>query len=126
MILSNVTDGLTSVLLKVTVDPYTFAVEFLITPQLEGHFLLHASGVPVSTTFLSMTCVLWSASHAQRCPRSIPFEVMIPRTFDDGDQARALPPTFESSEPHATCSYSLTVELPRPRQFLSFLKGNEA
>ncbi|KAG8214541.1 hypothetical protein J3R82DRAFT_9602 [Butyriboletus roseoflavus] len=108
VILGNVTDGLTSVILK-----------------LEGHFLLHASGIPVSTTFLSMTCVLWNASHTQR-PRTIPIEVTFPRTFDDGGQTRALPPTFESSEPRAACSYSLTIELPRPRQFLSLLKGNEA
>jgi len=111
LILDSNTGGLTSVILK-----------------LEGHFLLHASGVPVSATFLSETYVLWSASHAQRCPRIISFGVIFPLTFDDGGQARFLPPTFESSEPgpHAACSYSLAIELSRPRQFLSFLKGNEA
>lgn len=125
VILSNVTDDLTSVILKVKVNLYTFAVGFLMTSQLEGQFLL-VSGVPVSTTFLSTTYVLWSASHAQGCPRTIPFGVIFPRTFDDGVQVRVLPPTFESSEPRAACSYSLTIELSRSRQFLSFLKGNQA
>jgi hypothetical protein len=109
VILGSNTSGLTSVILK-----------------LEGHFLIHASGVPISTTFLSATYVLWSASHTQRCPRTIPFGVNFPLTFDDGGQARSLPPTFESSQPHATCLYSLTIVTSRPRQFLSFLKGNEA
>ncbi|KAF8442985.1 hypothetical protein L210DRAFT_3396728 [Boletus edulis BED1] len=108
VILSN-TSGLTSVILK-----------------LEGNFLLHASGIPLSNSFLSVTHVLWSASHAHCCPRTIPFGVIFPLTFDDGDQARALPPTFKSSELHATSSYSLTIELSRPRQFLPFWKGNEA
>ncbi|KAH0832000.1 hypothetical protein J3R83DRAFT_12903 [Lanmaoa asiatica] len=127
VILSNSdTDDLTSVILKVNVNPYIFTVGFLMIFQLEGHFLLHASGVPVSTTFLSTTYVLWSASHTQHCPRTIPFGVIFPLTFDDGGQARALPPTFESSEPHVACSYSLTVELSCPRRFLSLFKGNEA
>ncbi|KAN0087513.1 hypothetical protein V8E55_006134 [Tylopilus felleus] len=107
VILSN-TDGLTSVVLK-----------------LDGHFVLHDFWVPVSSPFLSVTYVLWSASDSQRCPRTIPFGVFLPLTFDDGDRARALPPTFGSSEPGTECSYSLTIELSRPRQFLSFLKEHE-
>jgi len=96
-----------------------------MTSQLEGQFLL-ASGVPISTIFLSTTYVLWSTSHAQRCPKTIPFGTIFPLTFDDGGQARSLPPTFESSEPHAACSYSLTIELSRSLKLLSFLKGNES
>lgn len=94
--------------------------------QLEGQFLLHLPGVPVSTTFLSVTCVLWCGSHEQHCPRIIPFGIGFPLTFDDGGQARALPPTFESIGSHSACAYSLTIELSRPRQFLAFLKGSEA
>lgn len=94
--------------------------------QLQGHFQhLRASGAPVSTTFLSTTYVLWTASHGQRCPRTIAFETILPLTFDDGGQAWALPPTFESSEPRAACSYSLAVELSRPWLFQSFMKDNE-
>ena len=125
VILSNVADDLTSVILKVKVNLYMSAVGFLINSQLEGHFLLHTSWVPISTTFLSATRVLWGASHEQRCPQTIPFGVIFPRTFDDGGRMRDLPPTFESGKPHATCSYSLTIELVRSRQFLSFSKNRE-
>lgn len=124
VILSN-TDGLTSVVLKVRVDLDIFIAGYLITFQLDGQFVLHDFWVPVSSPFLSVTYVLWSPSDSQRCPRTIPFGVFLPLTFDDGDRARALPPTFGSSEPGTECSYSLTIELSRPRQFLSFLKEHE-
>ena len=125
VILSNAC-GLTSVKLKVSRSLYICTSQVPDNfSQLEGHFHLHASGVPVSTTFLSATYVLWSESDAQGCPRTIPFGVIFPLSFDDDGQARALPPTFESSEPHASSSYSLTIELSRPRQFLSFWKENE-
>ncbi|KAG9315840.1 hypothetical protein JVU11DRAFT_3489 [Chiua virens] len=97
-----------------------------LTLKLEGHLVLHASGAPISTMFLSKSHVLWNAAHGHCCPRVIPFGVAVPLTFNDGGHARALPPTFESGEPQVACSYSLSIELSRPRQFLSFLKGNEA
>lgn len=97
-----------------------------MTSQLEGHFLARASGgASISTAFLSTTYVLWSVSQARRCPQTIAFEAIFPPTFNDGGQARALPPTFESGETHGACSYSLTVELSRPWQLRSLLKGSE-
>ncbi|KAF9242654.1 hypothetical protein BU15DRAFT_43937 [Melanogaster broomeanus] len=100
-----------------------------VTLKLEGLLILEKSGISVTTTLFSMPYTMWNASQGHPCPKTIPFAVIIPLTFDDGGQARHLPPTFESIQPRAVCSYSLTVEMsrPRPRQFLSlaFMRENE-
>ncbi|KIJ62554.1 hypothetical protein HYDPIDRAFT_93958 [Hydnomerulius pinastri MD-312] len=97
-----------------------------VTLKLEGLMVVESSGVSIPTTLFSMSFEMWSASGGRPCPRTVPFAAILPPTFEDGDHARPLPPTFESMEPRAVCSYSLTVELSRPRQFLSFLKSSDA
>ncbi|KAF8843375.1 hypothetical protein BDN67DRAFT_897307 [Paxillus ammoniavirescens] len=96
-----------------------------VTLKLEGSLFVEKSGVSITTTLCSMTYTMWSASQGRPCPQKIPFAAILPLTFQDGGHLSHLPPTFEASEPHAVCSYSLTVELSRPRQFLHFLRASE-
>ncbi|KAF9220885.1 hypothetical protein BS17DRAFT_786128 [Gyrodon lividus] len=96
-----------------------------VTFKLEGLLLVENSGVAITTTIFSVTYVMWGASQGRPCPQTIPFTVVLPLTFEDGGQVHHLPPTFESSKPRVVCSYSLTVELSRPRQLLPFLRASE-
>ncbi|KIK98787.1 hypothetical protein PAXRUDRAFT_133477 [Paxillus rubicundulus Ve08.2h10] len=96
-----------------------------VTLKLEGLLFVEKSGVSITTTLCSMTYSMWSASQGRPCPQKIPFAAILPLTFEDGGHPRRLPPTFAASEPHVVCSYSLIVELSRPRQFLHFLRARE-
>ncbi|KIJ17623.1 hypothetical protein PAXINDRAFT_129837 [Paxillus involutus ATCC 200175] len=100
-----------------------------VTLKLEGLLVVEKLGISVTTTLCSKTHIMWNAAQGLPCPQTIPFTFTMPLTFDDGGRARNLPPTLQASEryePRGACSYSLTVELSRPRQFLPFLRGSEA
>ncbi|KAF9220884.1 hypothetical protein BS17DRAFT_287879 [Gyrodon lividus] len=99
-----------------------------VTLKLEGLLLVEKLGVSITTNLFSMTYIMWNTSEGRPCPQTIPFAVILPLSFEDEGRACHLPPTFESSDsgPRAICSYSLTVELSRPRQFLPFLRASEA
>ncbi|EGO24101.1 hypothetical protein SERLADRAFT_362165 [Serpula lacrymans var. lacrymans S7.9] len=69
---------------------------------------------------------MWqSDASSSACPLTIPFALIFPTTYQDGGQEYSLPPTFESVDSPASCSYTLTVSLSKPRQLLSFLTQNE-
>ncbi|KIK98785.1 hypothetical protein PAXRUDRAFT_133498 [Paxillus rubicundulus Ve08.2h10] len=100
-----------------------------VTLKLEGLLVVEKLGISITTTLCSVTYTMWSAAQGWPCPQTaMPFTFTMPLTFHDGGRTRNLPPTLQASErhePHGACSYSLTVELSRPRQFLPSLRRSE-
>ncbi|KAG2101079.1 uncharacterized protein F5147DRAFT_318831 [Suillus discolor] len=90
-----------------------------VTLKLEGHLRLETSGAAITTLVVSESYSLWSSSSTagSPCPRNLPFAISCPSIFMDGCQPQPLPPSFENK--FATCSYTLSVVVSRPRRFLS-------
>ncbi|KAG1825014.1 hypothetical protein EV424DRAFT_1471874 [Suillus variegatus] len=90
-----------------------------VTLKLEGHLRLETSGTAITTLVASDSYSLWSSSSTagDPCPRILPFAISFPSVFMDGCQPQHLPPSFEDK--FATCSYTLSVVVSRPRRFLS-------
>ncbi|KAG2155774.1 uncharacterized protein EDB93DRAFT_1247421 [Suillus bovinus] len=119
--------GLTEVTLKVEVESFLKVAVLSYFPQyqLEGHLRLQpsvAAGlVPISVAFDSYS--LWSSSSTEPCPMTLPFTIFFPSTFMDEGQPQPLPPSFEDK--YATCSYTLSVVVSRPRRFLSSFPSSD-
>ncbi|KAG2057681.1 hypothetical protein BDR06DRAFT_877336 [Suillus hirtellus] len=90
-----------------------------VTLKLEGHLRLETSGTAITTLVASDSYSLWSSSSTagDPCPRTLQFAISFPSVFMDGCQPQPLPPSFEDK--FATCSYTLSVVVSRPRRFLS-------
>ncbi|KAG1901322.1 uncharacterized protein F5891DRAFT_1028872 [Suillus fuscotomentosus] len=77
-----------------------------VTLKLEGHLRLETSGAAITTLVASDSYSLWSSSSTE------PYVNLQP-----------LPPSFEHKL--ATCTYTLSVVVSRPRRFLSSFRSSD-
>ncbi|EGN98524.1 hypothetical protein SERLA73DRAFT_153556 [Serpula lacrymans var. lacrymans S7.3] len=94
---------------------------------LEGALTIEMSFYSSKTTLIASSFTMWQSdgSSSARPPLNIPFVLVFPTTYQDGGQEYPLPPTFDSEGSPASCSYTLTVALSKPRQLLPFLTQSE-
>ncbi|KAG1836228.1 hypothetical protein C8R48DRAFT_306526 [Suillus tomentosus] len=94
-----------------------------VTLKLEGHLRLETSGAAITTLVASDSYSLWSSSSTEPCPMTLPFTIFFPSTFMDRRKPQPLPPSFEHKL--ATCTYTLSVVVSRPRRFLSSFRSSD-
>ncbi|OJA17761.1 hypothetical protein AZE42_04867 [Rhizopogon vesiculosus] len=97
-----------------------------VTLMLEGQIRTETSGTTLTTTIVSTSYSLWNSSSTEPCPKTLPFMTFFPSTFVESGQSRPLPPSFENKSERATCSYTLSVIVSRPRRFLSSFRSSDA
>lgn len=98
--------------------------------QLEGRLTLSIADAGSSIiTLISEKYILWkrSESSAPRCPNVIPFSIIFPATFEDGNRTRKLPPSYEalfygSSALCVRCVYTLNITIIKRRPRFSLWK----
>ncbi|KAJ8691214.1 hypothetical protein PTI98_010811 [Pleurotus ostreatus] len=96
-----------------------------VTVKLDGRMDLTISeGGSKSHKLVNETYTLWSRKDATAeqpiCPYSVPFSLLIPSTYEEGDKTRPLPPSFDTAFPgvpglFAKCIYTLVVTIVKIR-----------
>ncbi|KAL0960782.1 hypothetical protein HGRIS_005803 [Hohenbuehelia grisea] len=97
--------------------------------KLEGRMDLTISeGGSKSHSLVNDSFTLWRSSTCQdSCPSTIPFSIIIPSSYEDGDRSRPLPPSYDVAFPgvpglFAKVVYNLVIILRKARHpKLSFL-----
>ncbi|KAF9492018.1 hypothetical protein BDN71DRAFT_1509816 [Pleurotus eryngii] len=96
-----------------------------VTVKLDGRMDLTISeGGSKSHKLVNETYTLWSKKDATAeqpmCPCFVPFSLLIPSTYEEGDKTRPLPPSFDTAFPgvpglFAKCTYTLVVTIAKIR-----------
>lgn len=103
---------------------------FSVSVKLEGRLTLSIADAGSSIiTLISEKYILWKRSESStlRCPNVIPFSIIFPATFEDGNRTRKLPPSYEalfygSSALCVRCVYTLNITIIKRRPRFSLWK----
>ncbi|KAJ8597652.1 hypothetical protein M405DRAFT_723676 [Rhizopogon salebrosus TDB-379] len=97
-----------------------------VSLKFEGHLRVNTSRTALTTSMAAASYSLWNSSSDEPCPKTLPFMISVPPTFVESDQSRPLPPSFEDKHDKATCSYTLSVVVSKPRRFLASFRSSDS